>query len=197
MKNTLRIIGIICVLGGGTFFFREWALKEFNGAFSSLDSSFASVQHTAAVIEAVDNGLTSLENSTTTATALYTGPDNFVFATPLKNAVLYQGCSYPLVWTASSTIKNLKLSLFDAGTRRVVDSSLSGIPEQFTGDSAKNMYWKVGLRVWPGEYFIQLMELNDTAQEEKSYRFKIDSMAPELGIGEQKSVCEDSGGVLQ
>lgn len=191
MKNVLRIIVVVGILGGGTFFFREWALKEFNTTFASLDASFVATEQVANIAETFTTASTSVAMGTTT-TIEYTGPDNFSFITPRRNAVVYQGCTYPVSWIASSTIQNLALVLSDAGTRQTVSGDYSGMPQEITGNNIQSIEWKVGVRVWPGEYFFQLTSLNKKEVNEKSYRFTVKALPDTATEQDRKSVCEDS-----
>lgn len=191
MKNALRIIVVIGILGGGTFFFREWALREFNTTFASLDASFVATEQVANVAETFTTASTSTAVGTTTAIE-YTGPDNFSFISPRRNAVVYQGCTYPVSWVASSTIQNLTLILSDAGTRQAISGEYSDIPQEITGNNIQSIEWKVGARVWPGEYFFQLTSLNKKAVNEKSYRFTVKALSDTATEQERKSICEDS-----
>jgi hypothetical protein len=197
MKNILRIIGVLCIIGGGLFFFREWALKEFNSTFASLDASFESTESTKQVANSVqafsfNTASTSEDVLATTTPVEYTGPDNFLFTTPRKNAVLYNGCTYPVSWVASSSINQLKLSVVDVGTQKKLESSVSDLSEEITGENIDNVEWKVGARVRPGEYFLQLTSLNNKEIEEKSYRFKVKAISATVAEQDRENICEDS-----
>ncbi len=192
MKNVLRIIAVVGILGGGVFFFREWALQEFDSAFASFDASFVSTEQVANVMKAFTTASTSETAIGTTTSVEYTGPDNFLFVTPRKRAIMYQGCTYPVTWTASSTLQNLKLTLSDAGTRQAISEDYSGIPQDITGNNIQSIEWKVGAHVWPGEYFFQITSLNKKEVDEKSYRFTVKTIPDTVSEQDRKNICEDS-----
>lgn len=196
MKNVLRIITVIGIIGGGTFFFREWALQEFNSTFASLDASFVGTEQVAQVAGVFATASTSEATLGTSTPVAYTGPDNFLFITPRKNAVMYQGCTYPVTWMASSTLQSLTLTLSDAGTRQAISGDYSGIPQEITGNNIQSIEWKVGARVWPGEYFFQLTSLNKKEVDEKSYRFTVKAIPNTVLEQDRKDICEDSSDLV-
>lgn len=197
MKNILRIIGVLCILGGVLFLFRAWALKEFNASFAPIEASFESPvsrKQVATAVQALKFNTSSTSESAlaTTTPVEYTGPDNFSFTAPRKNAVLYHGCTYPISWIASSSISQLSLSVVDVGTRKIVDERISGLPKEVAGDTVDSVLWKVGARVWPGEYFFQLTSLNNKEVDEKSYRFIVKAVPHVTSEQDRKDICEDA-----
>ncbi len=190
MKNTLRIIVMVCILTGGTFFFRGWVLGEFNRVFASLDNSFVTSQQTASVVYTTHNASSTDTIISTTTPVEYTGPDNFLFTTPSKNTTLYHGCTYPIKWIASSSINHMTLSVFDAGTRKMVSGRVSGLPEEFQGDAARSIVWNVSGQLWPGEYFLQVSTLNKKPVDEKSYRFVVEALPQNIPSQELERFCE-------
>ncbi len=191
MKHILRIVVMICVLTGGTFFFRAWALGELNRVFTSLDNSFVASQHTASVIQTTEVA-SSTDLMATTTPAEYTGPDNFLFITPTRKAVLYQGCRYPIKWIASSSISHMTLAVFDAGTRQMVSGRVSGLAEDFQGDAVRSIVWSVNTQLWPGEYFLQVSTLNKKPVDEKSYRFVVEAIPEHILSNEVERFCESA-----
>lgn len=197
MKNFLRISLFVCVLVGGAFASKIWATREFTAAFRPLDEVFeptvpeGATDQAAAAIFSQD-----VQNASTTVEMV--GEDNFSFVFPAKGALLYQGCTYPVSWTASTTIRSIGLSLVDAGTRNLVSAAQSGIPEEnkTNMDMFKKLSWKVGIRVWPGQYFLELTSLNASSTSEKSYRFEVDVIPEGISEEELQALCKNTGGTL-
>lgn len=190
MKNAIRIIIISCVLVGGAYGARTILLKEFQYALQPVDEAFSRASVAQTVIAF------SQRESVSTTTSPYTGPHNFSFEFPGKNKTLYEGCTYPLAWIASTTITSMNLSLVDAGTGTSVDEGVSGIQYDVRGEDLRGVLWKVGARVWPGQYFLKLESLNGTTTQEKSYRFMVGTLQGYTTASEQERLCTESGGVI-
>ena len=199
MKNFLRISLFVCILVGGAFASKIWATREFTAALRPFDDvlleqpAMDNQNQLAAAILSQDTQYAS----TTPGVAV---EDNFSFVFPPKGALLYQGCTYPISWTASTTIRSIGLSLVDAGTRNAVSGGQSGIPEEKKIDNdrdiLKNLPWKVSWRVWPGTYFLELTSLNASSTTEKSYRFEVGGI-PEGTLPEEiQTLCKNTGGNL-
>lgn len=199
MKNFLRISLFVVVLVGGAFASKIWATREFTAALRPLDEMFEdTVQTTVSDQAATVIFSQGAQNASSTIDRVV--EDNFSFIFPTKGALLYQGCTYPVSWTASTTIRSIALSLVDAGTRDVVSGQLSGIPEEKKIDMDKNVLknlpWKVGIRVWPGQYFLELTSLNASSTTEKSYRFAVDVIPEGTPQEEIQTLCKNTGGTL-
>lgn len=200
MKNTFRIIFFAALLLGGAYAFNKWVAHEVTTAFAPLDAAYqqALVYNTGGV----DIQGTSTEVfSTTSITASLEVPvvesdiGQFAFTFPTRAALLYQGCTYPVTWTASSTVRSASFVLVDAGTRRVVDAQVSNLKD-FQRDAVDALLWRVGVRIWPGEYFLELTSANGLEKQEKGYRFSVASMDTELSQKDKQALCEQTGGTF-
>jgi len=195
MKNTFRILFFIAILVGGAYASTIWIKNEFTTAFKPFDNISTESSLNVATVYA------SLATSTeviATSTDIAVLPEdlNFSFTSPLKGALLYQGCTYKIGLLASTSIKEIKIALVDVGTRKEVPSSVSLLPEEIKDESVKDISWKVGMRIWPGEYFLRLSSLNTIAVDEKSYRFTVTPLTEGQSNADQQKLCAQSGGSL-
>lgn len=163
MASWKYILVVALVLIGTTAGFGYWALQEFQITFKVMDNSYAELS---AVTAATLNKLVVQDQAGTSSPII-----NFTF--PSQGEVLLGSCDYRLTWTSSSTISSINLSLIDAGTSKALGPVTSGLGGTTTGKQLKEKSWTVG-QVWPGNYYLQVLSLNDQEVSQKSDVFIIE-----------------------
>jgi len=195
MKDRTRIVLVVSLLLGATLSFSYWSLNQFDAVFDSLAASPATSYspvnpRLAAVSE------TSTSTSSTPPTNQNGLDSNFQLIFSPKGDGVYMGCTYEISWSASTTIQSLETALVDAGTRKPIGPKTSGLAKESSIEaSSQSLKWKVGV-VWPGEYFISILNVNGVAADERSRRFMIHEIPSGSDEKEQKRLCEETGGNL-
>lgn len=211
MKSRIRIILVASFLIGGTMFFGNWSIRQFNNVFDNLGVSTANTYSTYTTYTSFkrnteDEGNPVITSTTTTATttpvtatstnsgqATSTNPE-LSFTFPQKGDETYIGCNYPISWQSSTTIHSLQTALVDAGTKESVGPIASGLPKEIAIETdSQNLKWKVGV-VWPGSYYIKVSKINGLEAEFRSRVFKINKMSENISTKEKENVCKGSGG---
>lgn len=214
MPNWKRITLVVFVLIGGTITFGYWSFEQFDNALddlsassvantltvssfflkdtelasTSLETTFTADMLTASSSLEQDTKLasTSLEISKTLPTPADLEP-SFIF--PQKGDEVYIGCTYPISWQSSV--------LVDAGAREVIDPIASGLAKESVIEAdSQNLNWKVGVTVWPGEYYIKVLKINDADVEIRSKVFTINNMPKGINTAERAKICKKSGGLF-
>ena len=219
MPNWKRIILVVFVLIGGTMTFAFWSQYQFNSALSGLETTITA--NTLLVFPSLkkDTKLasTSLEifetlassseetipvTTTTTTTASLSADTStdlglsftdleLSFNFPKKGDEVYIGCTYPISWQSSTTINSLETALIDAGARKSIDQTKSGLAKENTIEKdLQNLNWKVGV-VYPGKYYIKVSSINDVALEIRSGIFTISNIPKGTSIDEKEKICSE------
>ena len=197
MKNLIRITLVSSILIGGTMSFGYWSLSQFDSVFDNLSaasvantltaSSFLKKNAEVASTSASTLASTSPEVSTN-AFATSTDPElSFTFLH--KDVGLYIGCTYPISWQASTTIRSLEATLVDAGTRDPVEQKISGLAKENTIEDSQHISWKVGEDVVPGAYYIKISKIYGAKAVVRSSAFAINKMPEGLDEKEKTSMC--------
>ena len=213
MKNWSRIVLVAFVLLGATLSFGYWSLNQFDTVFENLSASYVAISPlvrelpTTATTTPVTATSTSSGQATSTpitaeasSTPIIVQDDkidpNFKLVFSPKGDSVYIGCTYEISWLNSTTIKSLEATLIDAGTRKPAGPIASGLAKENNIEAnSQSLKWKVGV-VWPGEYFISILNVNGVATDERSQKFRINVIPRELSEKEQKNLCEETGGNL-
>lgn len=192
MSNYRRISFIVFVLVGGAISFGYWSVSEFDTAFQNIDQSLAST-HEAYDFLKQRNEEKIIQTEPEEVAATSTNIElSFIF--PEKGANLYIGCTYDLNFISSSTISYIDATLFDAGNKKEIIDSSSGLNEENNiQKDFQNIKWKVGA-VWPGEYYIQTSKINGSDIQTKSEIFLINRMPEDIDVPAQKEICKNSNG---
>ena len=177
--------------------FGYWSLNQFNQVFDTLSHTLSatSVANVSAVSSLIkrdaDIASTSPEVSTEVFTnAFATSTDSEAPFTLLYNDMgLYIGCTYPICWQASTTIRSLETTLVDAVPRDVVEQKISGLAKENTIEDSQPIHWKVGEGVLPGTYYIKISKINGAEAVVRSSAFAINKMPEGLDEEEQTSLC--------
>lgn len=176
MKNSIYIFLISTLLISSTFVFGFWYKREITTAFKPLDNSLSekiTYSNTASVSYSISS----------------TTPINFSFLWPKKNSVIYKGCSYKILWMSSTTPNSISISLVDNGTQKENESSVSNLPKNIDISRSKYIIWKIGERIWPGQYFLQTNSIDGKNIREVSYKFEIKEPSSDEDLS---NVCEQT-----
>lgn len=172
MPNWKRITLVVFVLIGGTMAFGYWSFYQFNSALSDLETTL------------------------TANMLLVSSSLGLSFNFPKKGDEVYIGCTYPISWQSSTTINSLVTVLVDAGARESIDPIASGLAKESVIETdPQNLNWKVGF-VWPGEYYIKVLKINDADVEIRSEVFTINNMPKGINTDEREKICKKSGGLF-
>ena len=180
--------------------FGYWSVNQFNQVFDTLSHTLSatSVANVSAVSSLLKKDAEVASTSPEVFTnAFATSTDSEVSFTLLhKDIGLYIGCTYPISWQASTTIRSLETTLVDAGTRKPTGPIASGLAKENNIETdSQNLKWKVGI-VWPGKYFIEISSVNGIATDEISQRFIINEMPDGINAEDKKNLCDTTGGSL-
>lgn len=218
MNNWKRIILVIFILIGGVTFFRYWSVNQFNQVFNNLsdlyvantysvypsfkqNAELASTSPEISVELATSTEIIPAITSTTTnatTTPVTATPANLElsFTFPQKGDGVYIDCTYPISWQSSTTINSLETALIDAGTKESMGPIASGLAKENTIEKdLQNLNWKIG-NVWPGEYYIKVLKINDIKTEFRSNVFEINKMSKNISANEKENICKGSGGLF-
>ena len=125
------------------------------------------------------------------APAASTDP-KLTFTFPQKDTRVYIGCTYPISWQPSSTVRSLEAALIDAGVREAIEPKTSGLAKENTIEKeSQNLHWKVG-SVWPGAYYIKVSKINGVEAVFRSNVFEIKNMPKGIGADEREKICKES-----
>lgn len=210
MKNWRRIFLICFVLVGSTAFFVFYSLRQLNKAFDDITaSSFAAAERPPILFSDKTNKdkdkeqvpISAPETVSTPATPPETvstpaAPTDlklsFIF--PKENDEVYIGCTYRLLFQSSAAIRLLEAELFDAGAIKAIEPDASGLArENKIAPGSQSLDWKVGM-VWPGEYYLEVTNINGVDAKIYSGDFTIIKMPKDISVGEKEKICQDSGG---
>lgn len=171
MKNAIKIFSYVFVLIGGTLVFAYWSLNSFDQVFSSIDSA---QQSSLANVISINNIPESNSIATTTQedqeieTPNTITPDinNFEFTFPSKPTDFYKGCEYTISWQDLG-IDSVNMTLIDAGNRKAIGPTVSGVPRSLSGKSLQSFDWKVR-NIWSGKYYIEASSINGNEIQKRS-----------------------------
>ena len=199
--------------------FAYWSRYQFNNALSDLqttitantllvssplekDTDLASTSSEISEALASSSEETILEITTAstsspqatppvTATSIDLEPS---FTFPQKGGRVYIGCTYPVSWQSSAKINSLGTVLVDAGARKSIDPTASGLAKESVIETdSQNLNWKVGM-VWPGEYYIKVSNINGVDLETRSEVFTISRIPKGTSADEREKICKESDG---
>lgn len=173
MGSWIRIILVAFVLIGGTTLFGFWSLSQFRIALDNLNASYLTLANalSAGVSQRLDNTSASTSPGTLEVVATSTDPA-FSLVFPQEKDGIYIGCTYRISWQSSTTVESLGMSLVDAATLKPTGSTESGLNATSTKTGSGGLEWKVG-NILPGEYYLEVSELNDQKVAERSGTFPI------------------------
>ncbi len=199
MKNWMRIILVVFFLIGGVAFFGYWSFDQFNQAFDTLtNSSLASAYMPYQVLNKQDTPLnmTNPDQSGVVVISDSTNPE-LSFTFPKENTTLYPGCTYPLSWDSETKVSLLEATLVDFNTKIPIGPNMSGLLKEYSLEENLNSIQGKAGNILPGEYYLEISNINGSDTEIKSSNFMVDKMAGTLTAVEQKKFCEVSGGRLE
>lgn len=181
-----RIILVGSVLIGGVTIFSYWFINQFNQALDDLSASS---------LADTKPSITAITTTATTTPAADTSTDSELsFTFPQKNDEVFIGCTYQLSWQFSATINSLEAALVDAGARKLIEPAASGLAKESAIEKdSQNINWKVGV-VWPGEYYIKVLNINGVNSEIRGEVFTISSLPEDISADEREKICKKSGG---
>jgi len=160
MSSWKYIVAVVSVSIGGTLLFGYWALGQYDLAFNNFDASYNQL---AASIAANTKLASSKRTATTTdSSTIATTTPGISLLFPAKNDKIYIGCKYKISWQPSTTtvVTSLGIALVDAGTKKPVVPTVSGLAATSTPLQSDYLDWKVG-STSPGEYYIHVSNIND------------------------------------
>lgn len=187
--------------------FGYWSRYQFNSALNDLETTFTANTLLVSSSLEKDANLASISLEATLTADMLTASSSFKtdtklastslelsFNFPEKGDGVYVGCTYPISWQPSTTINSLGIVLVDAGAREVVDPLTSGLAKQSVIETdSQNLNWKVGVAVWPGEYYIKVFKINDADVEIRSKVFTINNMPKGINTVERAKICKKAG----
>lgn len=182
-----RIFFISVILVGSAFIFRYWALSEFDKVFATLDNPTFTKEavNTASVVEVIETKEEVKSNT----------PIEVSLSLPENKNTFYMGCTYTLSLEANQPITDITLAVLDAGTRKPLGPVTSGLPKTMSEKDIKEVSWKVGT-FWPGEYVIELTQINNSTTSLRSKRLNIEKFQTNRTEAEKQNLCTQSGGIL-
>jgi len=170
--------------------FGYWSLSQFNQVFDTISALSVANTLTASSLLKKDAEVVSASPEVSTnafATSTPTSEVSFTFLH--RDTGLYIGCTYPISWQASTTIRSLEATLVDAVPRDVVEQEISGLAKENTIEDSQSIHWKVGEGVSPGTYYIKISKINGAEAVVRSSVFAIHNMPEGLDEKEQTSMC--------
>ncbi len=197
---------MVCfVLIGGTAFFGYWILSQLNNALEDLSATSFAIAKISPI--RLSNKTDNKEQITISAPETpepeisetpkvipnSTTPADLNLSLIIPNEV-YIGCAYQLSFQSSTTISSLEATLVDAGAREIIEPNSSGLARENKIESnSQSLNWEVGM-VWPGEYYIKVLNVNDVSLENRSKVFMISQMPKDISADEKERICKESGG---